>query len=129
MCINRGGCNVRSGDEYRLAPTHVTLDIPFQLVLVLFVSRLLEASGLGVGLVGGSASSPVEVPGRRPRHCTAQYGTTRHETPCDRRHTDALTKVLTTRLGETFGLSSNPQVSGYTKGGERRDLNPLHPEQ
>jgi len=63
MCINRGGCNVRSGDEYRLAPTHVTLDIPFQLVLVLFVSRLLEASGLGVGLVGGSASSPVEVPG------------------------------------------------------------------
>ena len=63
MCINRGGCNVRSGDEYRLAPTHVTLDIPFQLVLVLFVSRLPEASGLGVGLVGGSASSPVEVPG------------------------------------------------------------------
>ena len=63
MCINRGGCNVRSGDEYRLAPTDVTLDIPFQLVLVLFVSRLLEASGLGVGLVGGSASSPVEVPG------------------------------------------------------------------
>jgi hypothetical protein len=63
MYINRGGCNVRSGDEYRLAPTHVTLDIPFQLVLVLFVSRLLEASGLLVGLVGGSASSPVEVPG------------------------------------------------------------------
>ena len=63
MCINRGGCNVRSGDEYRLAPTHVTLDIPFQLVLVLFVSRLLEASGLGFGLVGGSASSPIEVPG------------------------------------------------------------------
>ena len=61
MCINRGGCNVRSGDEYRLAPTHVTLDSPFQLIL--FVSRLLEASGLGVGLVGGSASSPVEVPG------------------------------------------------------------------
>ena len=52
MCINRGGCNVRSGDEYRLAPTHVTLDIPFKLVL--FVSRLLEASGLGVGLVGKS---------------------------------------------------------------------------
>ena len=26
-------------------------------------SRLLEASGLLVGLVGGSASSPVEVPG------------------------------------------------------------------
>jgi hypothetical protein len=56
---------MRSGDEYRLAPTHVTLDIPFQLVLVLvlFVSCLLEASGLGVGLVGGSASSPVAVPG------------------------------------------------------------------
>ena len=64
MCINRGGCNVRSGDEYRLAPTHVTLDIPFQLVLVLFVSRLLEASGLRVGLVGGSASAPGEAPGQ-----------------------------------------------------------------
>ena len=38
-----------------------TLDVPFQLIL--FVSRLLEASGLRVGLFGGSASSPGEVPG------------------------------------------------------------------
>jgi len=60
MCINRGGCNMWSG-ECCLAPAQVTLDAPFQLVL--FVSRLLEASGLRVGLVGGSASSPVEVPG------------------------------------------------------------------
>jgi hypothetical protein len=60
MCINRGGCNMWFGDECCLAPAHVTLDVPFQLVL--FVSRLLEASGLRVGLVGGSASSPGEVP-------------------------------------------------------------------
>ena len=61
MCVNRGGCNMRSGDEYHLAPTHVTLDIPFQPVL--FASRLLEASDLRASLVGGSASSPVDVPG------------------------------------------------------------------
>ena len=43
-------------------------------------------------------AGPRQVPSmcldRRPRHCTAQYGTTRHETPCDRGHTDALTKWL-----------------------------------
>src|SRR5689334_6494306 len=27
----------------------------------------------------------------------------------------------------TFRLSSNPQVTGYTTWGERRDLNPRHP--
>ena len=49
-------------DESRLASTHVTLELPFQLVL--FVSRLLEASGLRPGLVGGSTSSPIEVSGQ-----------------------------------------------------------------
>ena len=76
MCTNRGGCNMRSGDEYRLAPTLVTLDIPFQLVL--FVSRLLEASGLRVGWLAG----PRQVPSR----CwidaldTAQRSTAPHAT-------------------------------------------------
>jgi len=79
---------MRSGDEYRLAPTLVTLDIPFQLIL--FVSRQLEASGLRVGWLAGPRQVPSRCLDRRPRHCTAQYGTTRHETPCDRRHTDAL---------------------------------------
>jgi hypothetical protein len=61
MRINRDGCNTWSGDECCLALAHVTLDVPLQLAL--FVSRLLEASNLRVGLVGGSASSPSEVPG------------------------------------------------------------------
>src|SRR6185437_3902278 len=103
MCINRGGCNVRSGDEYRLAPTHVTLDIPFQLVR----SCSCPVSWKQAVLVSAWLAGPRQVPSRcldrRPRHCTAQYGTTRHETPCDRRHTDALTKVLTTRLGKPSG--------------------------
>src|SRR5215469_12777925 len=98
MCTNRGGCNTRSGDEYHLAPTHVTLDIPFQLVL--FVSRLLKASGLVSAWLVGPRQVTSRYLDRHPRHCTAQYGTTRHETPCDRRHTDALTKVLTTWLGK-----------------------------
>jgi hypothetical protein len=36
---------------------------------------------------------------KRPGDCTTQYDTTRHETPCDRRHTDVLTK----RLAKTSG--------------------------
>jgi hypothetical protein len=40
---------------------------------------------------------------RRLWHCTPEYGTTRHEPPCDRRHTDVLTKILTNRLGKTWG--------------------------
>ena len=58
---------------------------------------------------------------RRPRHGTGQYGTTHHETPCDRRHTD----VLTIRLGE-LGAPSNPQVTGYkigvSDGSRTRDI-------
>ena len=50
--------------------------------------------------LAGPRQVPARCLDRRPRHCTAQYGTTRHETPCDRRHTDVLTKVLTTRLGK-----------------------------
>jgi Major Facilitator Superfamily len=65
--------------------------------------------------------------GRRPGHCTPQYDTRRHETPCDRRHTDVLTKILTSRFGKNFGLLSNPQVTGYTRWGERGDSNPRHP--
>ena len=41
--------------------TEVALGVSFQLVS--FVFRLLEASGLRVGLVGGSASTPGEAPG------------------------------------------------------------------
>jgi hypothetical protein len=39
----------------------------------------------------------------QPWHCTPKYGTTRHETPCDRRHTGLLTKMLTKWLVKTSG--------------------------
>ena len=42
-------------------------------------------------------------PRQRHRHYKTQYCTTRHETPCDRRHTEVLTKILTSRLGKTSG--------------------------
>ena len=75
------------------------LDLPFQLIL--FVSRLWKQAVF----VSAWLACPRQLPARRldgrDRHCTAQYGTTRHETPCDRRHTDALTKVLTTRFGKS----------------------------
>lgn len=47
--------------------------------------------------------APAEGRGKRPRHRTTQYGTRRHETPCDRRHTGVLTKMLTMWLAKTSG--------------------------
>ena len=35
-----------------------------------------------------------------PAYCATQHGTTRHETPCDRRHTDVPTKMLTKWLAK-----------------------------
>ena len=54
-----------------------------------------------------TAMNPVEsapaarAVGERPRHRTTRYGIRRHKTPCDRRHTGALTKMLTSWLAKT----------------------------
>ena len=62
--------------------------------------------GLRAGLArGGSRQLPARRPGGAVRHCTTRYGTTHHEIPCDRRHTDLLTKMLTTWLAKTSGSS------------------------
>jgi hypothetical protein len=60
--------------------------------------------------------------------CAAHYGTTRHETPCDRRHTAVLTRMLTTRLTETSGsrqthrsLAINDGVSEGTRTPDTQD--------
>ena len=46
----------------------------------------------------------VTVPDRnQPRHCTPQGDGTRQETPCDGRHTEVLTKILTNRLAKALG--------------------------
>ena len=76
MCINRGGCNVRSGDEFRLAPTHVTLDIPFQLIL--FASRRWKQEAV----VSAWLAGPRQVPSRclDRRLDTAQRSTAPHAT-------------------------------------------------
>jgi hypothetical protein len=52
--------------------------------------------------VAGTGQLPTWRLGKRPGHCTTQYGTAHHETPCARRHADVLTKMLTT-VGETPG--------------------------
>jgi voltage-gated potassium channel len=50
------------------------------------------------------------------------------ETPCDRRHTDVLTKVLTTRLGKPSDSRQTRRSPVMQDGwGERGDSNPRHP--
>ena len=77
--------------------------------------------------LAGPCQLPARRLDRRPRHCTAQYGTIRHETPCDRRHTDVLTKVLTTRLGKPSVSRQTRRSPAVQHWGERRDSNPRHP--
>jgi hypothetical protein len=89
------------------------------------VYRARRADGVVVltgGLLKDTVMSTRKASGRAHRSTTP-----RHETPCDRRHTDVLTKILTSRLGKNFGLLPNPQVTRYTRWGERGDSNPRHP--
>ena len=59
---------------------------------------------------------------RRPRHCATQYGTTRHEAPCDRRHTDVLTKILTKRLGKAWRSCRIRRSPAVQHGGPTTEL-------
>ena len=59
--------------------------------------------------------------GIRRHICATRYGTTRHETPCDRRHTDVLTKMLTKWLAKSPCSRQTRRSPAIWMGGHRQN--------